>query len=43
MIYIKKIIQKGKLFLKDRFSLLLESLKPDTYCHILKRLDPTVI
>jgi len=42
-IYIKKIIEKGKMIFGDRFIPLLEFLKPDVYFQILKQIDLAIM
>jgi len=43
LIYIKKIIEKGKMLFGDCFVPLLEFLKPDVYYHILKQIDIAIM
>ncbi len=42
-IYIKKIIEKGKMFFGDRFIPLLDFLSPDKYFGILKQIDLAIM
>lgn len=42
-IYIKKIIEIGKMLFGNRFVPLLEFLKPDIYYHILKQIDLAIM
>lgn len=42
-IYIKKIIEKGKMLFGDRFKPLLEFLTPEVYYQILKKVDLTIM
>ena len=42
-IYIKKIIEKGKMFFGDRFVPLLDFLNPDKYFCILKQIDLAIM
>ena len=42
-IYIKKIIEKGKMFFGDRFVPLLDFLNPDKYFGILKQIDLAIM
>ena len=42
-IYIKKIIEKGKLLFGDRFIPLVDFLSPNIYYHILKQIDLAVM
>ena len=43
LIYIKKIIEKGKMLFGDRFVPLLEFLKSDVYYYILKQIDIAIM
>jgi len=42
-VYIKKVIEKGKMLFGDRFVTLLEFLSPDIYYHILKQIDLAIM